>query len=279
MEQDHHSLNKLFRRQIALPQDHGSWIFLFSPLAIGIFAGGSISIATLYLVIASVAVFLVRQPLTILTKIYSGRRAARDKTAAWFWTIIYSLTAALGVAGLVVLGFNYLLILAIPGFPVFAWHLWLVSRREERRQIGVEIVASGVLSLTAPAGYWVGIGTPDSIGWLLFLLSWLQSAASIVYAYLRLEQRQLESQPEMPVRLRMGRRALLYTSFNLIFVITLAVIDIVPRLIPLPYLLQWGETLWGTLNPAVGWKPTKIGFRQLAISILFTILFIITWSL
>ena len=240
LEQDHHSLNKLFRRQIALPQDHGSWIFLFSPLAIGIFAGGSISIATLYLVIASVAVFLVRQPLTILTKIYSGRRAARDKTAAWFWTIIYSLTAALGVAGLVVLGFNYLLILAIPGFPVFAWHLWLVSRREERRQIGVEIVASGVLSLTAPAGYWVGIGTPDSIGWLLFLLSWLQSAASIVYAYLRLEQRQLESQPEMPVRLRMGRRALLYTSFNLIFVITLAVIDIVPRLIPLPYLATIG---------------------------------------
>jgi len=45
----------------------------------------------------------------------------------------------------------------------------------------------------------------------------------------------------------------------------------------LPYLAQWLETLWGTLNPAEGARPTQIGFRQLAVSIFFTILFILTW--
>jgi hypothetical protein len=52
----------------------------------------------------------------------------------------------------------------------------------------------------------------------------------------------------------------------------------VPGLLPLPYLLQWGETLWGTLNPAVGMKPTRIGIRQLIVSTLFTLLFIIAWN-
>jgi hypothetical protein len=50
-------------------------------------------------------------------------------------------------------------------------------------------------------------------------------------------------------------------------------------LIFIPYALQWVETIWGTLNPAIGIKPTKIGLRQLIISTLFTILFIITWNI
>ena len=50
------------------------------------------------------------------------------------------------------------------GSLVFAWYLWLVGRREERRQIGMELLATGVLALTAPAGYWVGVGRPDVLG-------------------------------------------------------------------------------------------------------------------
>jgi hypothetical protein len=53
-----------------------------------------------------------------------------------------------------------------------------------------------------------------------------------------------------------------------------------PQLLPVPYFLQWGETIWGALfRPAVGAKPTSIGFRQLAVSSLFTLLFILAWNL
>ena len=270
---------QFFRKQIAIPQDHGSWVFLFSPLLIGIFAGGSLSLATGFLIITSLAAFLIRQPITIVVKIYSGRRARRDLPAAWFWTGIYSIIATLGLSGLIFQGFTYLLYLAIPGIPVFIWHLWLVSRRAERRQVGIEIVASGVLALTATAAYWVGIGWPDPIGWLLFLLVWLQSAASIVYAYLRLNQRELTALPNLRSRLRMGQRALLYTTFNMCFVAVLSIAGWLPVLILLPYLLQWLETIWGTLNPAMGAKPTRIGLRQLFVSTLFTVLFIITWNI
>ncbi len=273
------SLNKnnLFLRHVALPSDHGSWVFLLSPLLIGLFAGGRWRAATLYLVIAALAAFLIRQPVTIAVKVYSGRRDRRDLPAAWFWIGIYGLIGALSLAGLAVQGFGYLFILALPGIPVFVWHLYLVSKRAERRRMGVEIVGSGVLALAAPAGYWVGIGGLDSIGWLLLALTWLQSAASIVYAYLRLEQRELDSIPDIKTRLKQGRRALIYSSFNLLIVGVLALTNQVSPWLSLPYILQLGETIWGTLTPALGLRPTAIGLRQLIISSLFTLLFILTW--
>jgi hypothetical protein len=267
----------LFRRHTALPSEHGSWVFILSPLLIGLFAGGSWSWASLYLVIAAMAAFLIRQPVTIAVKAYSGRRSRKDLPAARFWILVYGLVGLAALTGLVIQGFAYLLYLALPGIPVFAWHLYLVSKRAERRQAGVEIVGSGVLSLAAPAALWVGRGGPDPLGWWLFGLVWLQSAASIVYAYLRLEQRVLKAQPEMAERLSMGRRPILYTTFNLLAVTVLSLLNLLPPLLPLPYALQWVETIWGTLRPAVGVKPVVIGVRQLVVSSLFTLLFILTW--
>jgi hypothetical protein len=161
---------------------------------------------------------------------------------------------------------------------VFAWHLWLVSRREERRQAGIEIAATGVLSLAAPAAYWVGIGHYDPVGWWLWVLVWMQTAASIVHAYLRLEQREWKSIPNRWRRFRAGWRAYAYTSFNLVASLSLGLVGLLPRLIFIPFLLQWMETTWGIDHPAAGWKPTRIGIRQLIVSTVWTILFIIVWK-
>jgi hypothetical protein len=248
-------------------------------MLIGLFAGGNWSLASLYLIIASLAAFLIRQPTSMVVKVYSGRRSKRDLPAAWFWMGVYGLIALLALVGLISHGYAYLLILAVPGVPVFAWHLYLVSQRAERRQLGVEIVGSGVLALTAPAGYWVGVGSAEPTGWLLLVLTWLQSAASIVYAYLRLEQREWQAIPPTSMRIKPARRALLYTSFNLLLTLGLSVASFTPTLLFIPYALQWAETIWGTLRPAVGYKPTAIGIRQLVVSMLFTILFIITWKI
>lgn len=266
-----------FKRVIALPQDHGSWVFLFSPLLIGLFAGQNFSTGSLALIIAVVSAFLIRQPVTIATKIYSDRRPRSDLPAALFWIVIYSLILAIAFAILLAFGYFFILFLAIPGVGVFSWHLVLVSRRKERGQAGVEILGTGVLALSAPAAFWVSQGFYAPEGWWLWILTWLQSAASIVYAYLRLNQRTLQEMPTVKDRLKLGKKALGYTSFNLSFSIILSAFDFLPGLIFLPYLLQWLETMWGTLNPAIGYKPARIGIRQLIVSSLFTVLFIITW--
>jgi hypothetical protein len=269
----------VFRRMVALPSEHGSWVFILSPLLIGLFAGGRFTLASLYLVIAAMAAFLIRQPVTIAVKAYSGRRSRRYLPAARFWILVYGLIGLAGLTGLIVEGYAAVLILALPGLPVFAWHLYLVSKRAERRQAGIEIVGSGVLALAAPAAFWVGIGGIDPMAWWLFFLTWFQSAASIVYAYLRLEQRELKETPMLAARIRMAARALLYSTFNLIAVLALSLAAVLPPLLPIPYALQWGETIWGTLHPAVRAKPTAIGVRQLIVSTLFTVLFIVLWRL
>lgn len=253
-------------------------MFLLSPLAIGLIAGGRFMLLSAFLVIGLLAAFLLRQPVIIAVKAYSGRRSRADLPAARFWMVIYGLVALLALIGLMINGYAYLIYLAIPGLPVFIWHLWLVSRRKERRQPGIEIIGSGVLALSAPAALWVGSGSTSPEGWLLFLLTWAQSAASIVYAYLRLEQRDLKFLPLRADQWRMARRALLYTSFNLIGSSALSLVGVIPGLLFIPYAIQWLETLYGTVHPAIGYKPTRIGLRQLAVSSIFTLCFIIIWA-
>jgi hypothetical protein len=276
---------RLLNRQIALPQDHGSWVFILSPLLVGIFAGGTFTYATFSLVVAAMTAFLLRQPTAVMIKAYSGRRPRTDLPAARLWFSVYGVLALLALAELFYLKQGTIALLALPGIAVFAWHLWLVSRRSERRQAGIEVIATGVLSLAAPAAFWVGIGGYDPLGWWLWALTWMQGAASIVYAYLRLEQRErpLETAPtssrERSVKWQMGRRAFLYTSVNLAVSIILGWTEILPQWIFVPFLLQWVETVWGIEKPATGWKPTRIGIRQFIVSMLWTVLFILTWRL
>jgi hypothetical protein len=263
----------IFKKHIAVPQDHGSWVFIFSPLLIGVFAGKSFTYATFALIVAAMAAFMLRQPATALIKILSKRRGKADLRPAVFWISAYGLIALLALTALSLEGFGYVIYLAVPGLPIFAWYLWLVSKREERRQVNVEIIATGVLSLSAPAAYWVGIGGYEPNGWWLWALVWFQTAASIVYAYLRLSQRDKGSQRSS--LWKMGSCAALYTSFNLASVLILSLLGVLPRFIFVPYLVQWLETMWGITHPAIGWKPTHIGVRQLMISTIWTLLFII----
>ena len=266
-----------FKKHIALPQDHGSWVFLFSPLLVGLFSARHWTGATISLVVGALAAFLLRQPITILVKIYSKRRRPADRPAALFWAALYGTVALGALAHLLYLGHGYLLYLSLPAILVFGWHLRLVARRAERRQAGLEIVASGVLALVAPAALWLGEGGYDPRGWQLWLLLWLQAAASIVYAYFRLAQRELKTPPTPAESWRMGGRALLYTSFNLVLAIGLSAVRLAPQGLFIPYLLQWAEVLWGLTHPATGQKPTRIGLRQLIVSSLFTLLFILVW--
>jgi O-antigen/teichoic acid export membrane protein len=221
----------------------------------------------------------MRQPVTIAVKVYSGRRPKRDLEPALFWIAVYGVFLIFSLGLLINQGYAYILWIAFPASIVFAWHLVLFSRRRERRQAGIEVVGSGVLSLAAPAAFWVSKGDLDPVGWWLFILIWLQSAASIVYIYLRLDQRDWETVPSKFERFKHARRALSYACFNFIFVLIFSLSKDIPQFLPIPYALQLLETICGSFRPAIGLKPTYLGFRQLAVSSIFTLLFVIFWNI
>ncbi len=271
------AVRRVLRRSVAWPADHGSWAFLLSPLVIGLFAGGRLTTISIYLVVAACMGHLIRQPITVAVKVLSRRRPREDLPAALFWTTVYAGIGLVHVLGLVLQGFGYLLALAVPGMLVFAWYLVLVSRRRERRQLGVELLAAGVLALIAPAGLWAGVGEPLPIGWLLWLLVWCQSAASILHVQLRLDQRRLESPPTTEKLLAKAKPSLTLIGLTLLEVILLGLAEVVSPGLCAPYLVQAAESLWGALRPALGVPPTRIGLRQLAVSALFTLLFVLCW--
>ncbi len=272
-------LQKTLRaKHISIPSEHGAWIFLLSPLMIGLLLGG-FSNGSLPLIIAMLSAFLVRQPLTTIVKIKSGRRPKKELTSAIFWLLVYGLILMISLVFLMALGYSFIFYLALPAIPVFIWHLWLVSKRAERRQKLIEIAAGGVLALAAPAAYWVGLQDYSSTGWMLWVLSWLQVSGTILYAYLRLKQRQLTQTSTLRESIVQARETILFNFLLFIVVMVLAIFSIVPALLPIAFIIQPIEIIWGVSHPAIKVPPKQIGIRQLVISILFTIVFILTWLL
>ncbi|MBD3867123.1 MAG: YwiC-like family protein [Acidobacteria bacterium] len=267
------NIRSLFLKHVAVPSDHGSWVFLLSPLVIGLHLGGRLTIVSVYLLVAALAGFMVRQPVIHAVKIWSGRRPRTELPAALFWTAVFGGIASLHVIGLIIRGYGHLLWLVLPGITVFIWHLELVRRRNERRQVLVAMLATAVLSLTAPAAFWIGTRTADPFGWVLWALVWIQSAASILYVNMRLEQRRQGIVSDLRTRARLGIGPIRFATFNVVAVAVLAMNGTVPGLLMAPYLLQWAETIWGTLRPVTRSRPAAIGIRQLIVSILFTVLF------
>jgi hypothetical protein len=270
---------RIWRRHYVLPAEHGTWIWWIGPLLIGAAAGGELKPIFALLGLTALSAFLLRQPATIAVKALSGRRTRDELRPALAWSAIYAVLTAVGVALLVGAGQGRLLLLAIPGVIIFSWHLWLVSRRQERQRPGVEILGAGALALTAPAAYWVSGGGSDREAWLLWGLTWLQSAASIVHVHLRLEQRHLELMPEMASRLRMGRRSLIYNAFNQLASLALALAGWVPTLVPVAFGVTFLDALEGVLRPAVGARPRRIGVRQLLISSAFVLTMVLAYLL
>jgi len=229
----------------------------------------------LVLAVAALAGFLLRQPATILVKVSAGRRPSREFRPALTWAAIDLILLGLATAVLIAGGHARILILAVPGLLVFVWQLWLIRRREDRGQMGIEIVGAGVLALAAPAAYWVCGGSSAGLPWLLWLLCWLQSAASIVLVYFSLSYRKLPALPPMRVRTLDGRRALLYHGFNGLLASVLALAGEVPLWMATAFLLMLLDAIAGVARPPVGRPPTAIGVRQLVASALFVLLSVV----
>jgi hypothetical protein len=260
---------QIFRKHMVLPAEHGSWIWWIGPLVLGASAAGRVTSDLAWLSLAALAAFLFRQPLTIVIKILSARRSRRELLPALIWTCILGGIAAGALTGLIAAGNSRLLWLAIPGLLVFAWHLRLVSRRQERGQLGIELVAAGVLALTAPAAYWTAGGMDLGLPWLLWSFCWLQSAASIVFIYFRLDQRELPVLPPAAERGRTGQRTLTYHAFNLAAALLASLLGWLPWLMTAAFGLMLADALEGVLRPPVRRKPAAIGLRQLMASLLF----------
>lgn len=250
------------------------------PLVVGAAVGGAFTPALFWLILASLGAFLTLQPLTILVKVLAKRRPEEERAAALFWLAVFGALTAAGGAGLWLSGSGWVLALGLLAVPVLLWQMALVARREERGQMGVELVGAGVLALNAGAAHGVAVGAFTFTSLMLWALCWLQAAGAIVYIFLCLDYRRLKAAPEWGERQRLSRRSTLNHAANVVIVAALAFLGRVPVWVLLPFVLMLGEALYGGLwRPPVGVKPVAIGVRQTIVSIICYVLLIASYSL
>lgn len=258
-----HAKSHLLRRHLILPPEHGAWIWLGGPFLVGVAAAKSLTPDALLCGAAALAAFFARQPATLLVKMLAGRRSKRDLGPALVWLVVDGAAAAALACWLAFRGHVQILLLALPALPVFAWYLWLVTRRAERHQAGVEIVAAGVLSLAGPAGYWASGGESPTLPWILWGVMWFQAAASIVFVQLRLDQRHWADWGPLGLRLRRGGRAFSYSAFNaLVALAGWRFLAVIPGWAVVGYILMLADVVEGVLRPALGVPPSRVGIRQ-----------------
>ena len=271
-------MSNFFQKHIFLPQDHGSWVFVFSPIFAGLFISGRLAFDQFGIILAAISFFLVRQPLTVIVKVYSGRRDDKDLAPAIFWCLIYGFVFLCSLGLLIYFQQTYVIaVMALPAVGMLAWQFVLVVRRNERKQKLFEVLSTGLLAFIAAAILWVGKSPFDTEGLVLWLLLFLQSAASIFYAYTRLEQRVWKGTKPLFERVAVSASTLLFTLVNLIFCVMLGHFDWANTYLWLAFCVQFLETIHSLYNPATGYKPTHIGFRQTIVSALFLVLLIIFW--
>jgi hypothetical protein len=259
------------RKHFAIPAEHGAWAMLLGPFAVGLGLARKLDLVVLWALLGVLLVFLARQPMIILVKALSGRRSREDARPALVWLMIYGSLALIPAALLIASDRAAMFWLVLPALPALVWQLWLVTRRAER-QMTVELAGSGALALAAPAAYLAATGRFDVAALSAWLLCWFQSAAAIVYVYMRLEQRRMSAIPTRSQQWTMGRRAVLYHAFNLAASLTLSAAHVLPPLVPLAFAAMLAEAVRGTFRPAVGVKPKILGFSQVAVTVVFVIL-------
>lgn len=273
------SPHRWFRRHAALPDEHGSWVLFLGPLAIGTAVAPQRSSASALFALAALAAFLARQPLTLAVKVACGRRGQDALGPALLWLGVYVAAGTVAAAALVRRGLGLVLWLALPGLAVLAWQLVLVARRDERGRLVLDLAGAAALSLAATGAWWVGAGGAQARGLVLAALVLAQAGAAIAHAALRLGQRELSRIPRWPERLARGR-ASLAASFGALGAVAVACgMALLPPWLWVPYALQALEALHGVARPACGLRPRAIGWRQLAVSALFTLLFVLAWRL
>ena len=264
-------------RQInyAIPNEHGIWVLWLSPFLIGWGVAGTGSAATLWTFCAILFAFLARHPLIILVKVRAGRRNQEDYRPALLWTAGYSMIATFFALLVALSGEGLLLTLVIPAIVLLIWHLRLVYRRMER-QLTVELVGSGILALAASAAHISSTGSWTVTALLLWFLTWGYAVVSIVYIYLRLDQRQNKVEEEIEMsrsrRLNLGRPAMQIAAAALLLVTAGTYFRVLPRFAPLPFVVTQVQVITGTLRPAIGARPSRIGLVQVGAFLIFTTL-------
>ncbi len=247
-----------------IPREHGAWGILVFSIALGAGAAGRIDLPLFLFVIAALALFFARYPLTMLVK-------GDSKGRILIWEALYLGVALLAFLPLVLV--YHLWWLAAFGVVFLLYltsYLYVSAKRKQRTEWGEAVGISG-LAMAAPAAFYVSAGTWQMGALYLWLLGFLYHASSVFYVPMKVRQRMLP-QLDLPLarKWRLGRNLMLYLTLLVAVLLALSLTKQVPRLTPIAYLPLVVKSLWSTFRPSKVKSIRVLGWSEVAQGLLFT---------
>ncbi len=233
-------------------------------------------------IVAGVALFMAREPLSQGVKLRFGRAPRPVPRALCFWACVY--LAISGAAGglLVLQGELWgLLWLAAAGVAVLAVHLTMVARRMMMTAWGEWIGVLGV-SLVVPALYLAANAMLDKTALGLWLIGLAQVTGPIFYIRLKVRtQAKLAAPPPVARRLIAAWRPLLFSGLSLAGAMLLGWLGWAPAWAWLALTPAAIKHLWGALD----WTPRgqldirRLGWIEVATILLFALILGLTYHI
>jgi len=267
---------KFLRKKYWLPSEHGSWVWWMGPFLVGLVVGGAPAGGVTALFVAALAAFLLHQPAAVAVKALVGRYPRSDLRPALVWLVGLGVVGATAVPCLLAHDEARALVYVLPGAALFAWHLRLVARREERRNVAITLLSGGALAFAAPAAYVVAGGPDATQAWVLWLLCAVHTAASITTVYLRLDQRGWRARPGAAAELRAGRGTLLAHAVAIAAAAGTAAVGRASAWTVVLFALAALDGVVAVRRPGLGVRPAHVGLHQLAVDVAFAVLLALT---
>jgi hypothetical protein len=71
---------QIFRKQIVIPSEHGSWSWFFVPYFVGLLVAGQWNVPAFLVLVGGLAGFLIRQPASVYLRIRNGKGRRSDES-------------------------------------------------------------------------------------------------------------------------------------------------------------------------------------------------------
>lgn len=164
--------------RVPIPKEHGAWAMLITSLALGQAAAATVNLASIYLWLLAVAVFIVREPLSLLWR--HRRRAGFSRRSLKLWAGGWLAAIALLAGLLLTARGTAFMLFAMPAAILFGLQLaW--QHTLARWSLPAELAGTAGVTLSAPAAYYVATGRLGVTGASLWPVLLAYFAAQVLY--------------------------------------------------------------------------------------------------
>ena len=248
-------------RSVALPAEHGGWSFILEPIVLGLLL--SPSAAALALGVAALALFLLRQPLKIVTRDRrAGRVYARTRLALRFVLLDAGLVLVAALIVLVLLPDPAALIPLALALPLVALQIRYDVENQSRAAVAEMAGALVTGSLTAAMVMMHGWSLLAALG--IWAILALKAAAAVLYvrARLRLERKKPAA----------TRQAVGFHGAATVLLALAAVARVVPVTAPLVLAILTARAAWGLSARRTAYPAKIVGMQEVGYGVLSIVL-------